>query len=51
MVGWGEEKWAGVGFVVSPKLRPKISGFCQLSNRTASVKIRTKGGVMALHCC
>ena len=35
------KEWAGVGFIVAPWIRPHIQGFCQLSNRVASIKIKT----------
>ena len=41
-------EWAGVGFVAAPSARKNIAGFCQLSNRIASLKIQTCGGVAVL---
>ena len=34
-------KFAGVGFVVSPTLRPRVCGHWRLDNRIASIKVRT----------
>ena len=45
-----EREWAGVGFIVSPKVRKSIKGFCQFSNRLASLKLKTSGGVFAVLC-
>ena len=39
-----EREYAGVGFLVAPRLRRSIVGFCQLSSRIAYIKIRVRGG-------
>ena len=46
--GGGGREWAGVGFIISPKLRHFIMGFRPLSNRIAALKLRVDGGSMAL---
>ena len=43
-----EREWAGVGFILSPKVCKSIAGFCQYNNRLASVKLKTGGGVFAV---
>ena len=41
-------EWAGVGFIVGPKLRPHIEGYCQISSRIASLKIKCAGGCFGI---
>ena len=49
--GAGQEKeWAGVGFVVAPKLQTCIHGFSQISNRMISMKLRQPGGFCGIIC-
>jgi hypothetical protein len=43
-----QREWAGVGFIVSPKVRKSIVGYCQFNNRMASLKLKTTGGVFAI---
>ena len=43
-----EKESAGVGFIMSPSMRRSIIGFCQLSERLASVKLRVTGGKAVL---
>jgi exonuclease III len=43
-----DRECAGVGFIVSPQLTTSIVGFCQLSNRVASLKVRIVGGTAAV---
>ena len=38
------KEYAGVGFVVAPWIRRSVVGFCQYSNRLASLKLRVPGG-------
>ena len=38
------KEYAGVGFVVAPWIRRSVIGFCQYSNRLASLKLRVPGG-------
>jgi len=40
----GGREWAGVGFIVAPRLKKHIEGFCQVSSRVASLKVRCSGG-------
>ena len=40
--------WAGVGFVVAPWCVHLIHGFLQYSDRLASIKLKVKGGKVAL---
>ena len=37
-----------MGFIVSPKVRKSIAGYCQYNNRMASLKLKTVGGVFAI---
>ena len=37
-------EWAGVGFVISPKMKNRVAGFCQLSSRVASIKLKSDAG-------
>ena len=37
-----------VGFIVGPKLRPHIEGYCQVSSRVASLKLKCAGGRFAI---
>ena len=45
--GSGPE-WAGVGFVVSPRLANHIAGFCQVSSRLAYIKLKIAGGTAVM---
>ena len=45
-----EQEFAGVGFIVSPRAAPKVSGFCQLNRRIASLKLKVLGGKVAFFC-
>ena len=38
------KEWAGVGFVVSPKVKALISSFNPASNRISSIKLKAAGG-------
>ena len=38
------KEYAGVGLVVAPWTRRSVVGFCQYSNRLASLKLRVPGG-------
>jgi exonuclease III len=40
-------EWAGVGFIVAPSLRHKIDAL-QFSNRIATLKLRTQGGMASI---
>ena len=44
----GGTEWYGVGFVISSRLKRHIRGFCQVSGRIASLKIKCLGGTIAL---
>lgn len=44
----GSMEWYGVGFVVSPQFKRRIRGFCQVSERIATLKIGCSGGTFAL---
>ena len=48
--GQNAPEYAGVGFLVHPKLRKSVQNFCQYSNRIAGIKIRTPGGKIAIVC-
>ena len=39
---------AGVGFIIARALKNKIVGFCQFSDRIASLKFKTRGGITVL---
>jgi len=41
-------EWAGVGFIVAPKVNKSVVGYCQYNNRMASLKVKTTGGVFAV---
>ena len=43
-----EREWAGVGFVVAPRIRKSVAGFCQFSSRAASLKVKIVGGTFAV---
>ena len=45
-----DPEWAGVGFIVAPKLRSRVVGFCQLCNRIASIKLKCNGEKLSLIC-
>ena len=45
-----DAEWAGVGFIVAPKMRSHMIGFCQVCNRIASVKLQCDGEKLALIC-
>ena len=40
-------EWYGVGFVVSPRFKDRVQGFCQFSNRVALLKVKCTGGAFA----
>ena len=43
--GEGQQRsYAGVGFIVSPRVRHAVSGFLQHSDRLASLRVRVPGG-------
>ena len=44
----GSNEWYGVGFVVPPRFKLRIRGFCQVSERIATLKISCSGGTFAL---
>jgi exonuclease III len=48
--GQNSPEWAGVGFLVHPKLRKSVQNFCQYSNRIAGIKLRVPGGKIAIAC-
>ena len=35
-----EREWAGVGFILSPKVCKSVAGFCKFNNRLASLKLK-----------
>ena len=35
---------SGVGFIIAPEVRPSVVGFCQLSDRLCSLRLRVEGG-------
>ena len=39
---------AGVGFIISPKVRKSVIGFCQFNNRMANLKLKVVGGCFAV---
>ena len=41
-------EYAGVGFIVAPELRSSVVSFCQASSRFASMKLRSRGGKIAI---
>jgi len=41
-----DREYAGVGFIVSPSLRPAVRGFKQLSERLCSIRLRVSGGAI-----
>ena len=43
-------EWAGVGFIVSPKLSCYIEGFCQVNSRIANIKLKVDGGTIVIFC-
>ena len=45
--GSGTREWAGVGFIVSPRMQSQVIGFRPISNRIAVLKMRTAGGCVA----
>ena len=45
-----EKEWAGVGFVVASKLAKHVVGFCQISSRVLSLRLRMTGGIVAFIC-
>ena len=38
-----DKSYAGVGFVISPKLRRSVVYFCQLSDRLCALRLRVQG--------
>ena len=44
----GPTDWYGVGFVISPRLRHHCRGFCQINDRIASLKLKCRGGTIAI---
>ena len=39
---------AGVGMIVAPSVRSSLIGFCQISSRMMSAKVRVRGGKVAI---
>ena len=44
----GGREWAGVGFIVAPRLKKHVDGFCQVSSKVASLKVKCSGGRFGL---
>jgi hypothetical protein len=48
--GTGQERrsWAGVGFIVSPRMMQRIKSYKQIDDRMCSLKVKVHGGVLGI---
>lgn len=46
-----KRSWAGIGFIIAPWCQHRVCSFLQYSDRLASIKVKEKGGEIAIICC